>query len=918
MKKIIGIVFFIGVVLTGFLIDFENNEIEILRKKHAAFLKDSPFKKSLKLTRKERKSQEIPPNKYFEREWELTMNPATGVPEPEKVSALQAKLSKENTSKKTPGDTESNPWVERGPNNVGGRTRTLLFDPNDVTNKRVFSGGVSGGLWVNNDITNENSTWTQITGVPGNMAISCIAVDPNNTNVFYVGTGEIHTQGSVTGNGVYKSIDGGFNWGLVFGGEQPETTGGTTKMVSGHFFVQDIVVRNNGGTSEVFIGVGASHWRYGGSITTFLGEANEFGVFKSVDGGVNWTEPIVPTFSGRKMQPNDFEISADNTIWLATIGNYFGDVGGTILKSTDGNTFTEVRQLDNIDRTEIEFSSINPFKAYVLAEGTDGKPVIYKTEDAFATAPSILPKPNDVDDGIDADDFARGQSFYNLMIEVDPNNDAILYVGGIDLFRSTDSGATWSQLSKWHAGFTGDFSVVHADQHAMSFRPGNSDQAIFGNDGGVYFANTLLGANASDTAIISMNTGYNVTQFYRGAIAPTIADEYFLGGAQDNGTPFFNNPGQYADASIDISGGDGAYCFVDQVGESYLIVSYVYNNANYVYDFGLNGFRVINSDDGNDGDFINPADLDSNLDILYTNGSNGNDFRIFRYSDLIGISSEGTATKDTLSNALLDASPSAIKVSPYTATSTTILIATDTGRLLKATNMDTTPVWSDITGNQFLGSISDVEYGASENEILVTFHNFGVSNIWYSNDGGLSWNNKEGDLPDLPVKTILQNPLDNFEVIIGTDLGTWKTANFNDTAPNWVQTYNGMSDVKVTDLQLRTEDNTILATTYGRGIFTGKFSTINLKTTTNVVDNKIEIYPTITKGLVHIRTDEIQKDVSLFVYDAKGQQVLVKENLVLDVLENNDLKFSFSEGVYILKILKGTKVLKAQRIIIKK
>ena len=110
------------------------------------------------------------------------------------------------------------------------------------------------------------------------------------------------------------------------------------------------------------------------------------------------------------------------------------------------------------------------------------------------------------------------------------------------------------------------------------------------------------------------------------------------------------------------------------------------------------------------------------------------------------------------------------------------------------------PVWSEISGSDFVGSVSDIEFGANENEIFVTMHNYGVENIWYTSDGGANWSAKQGNLPDIPVKAILQNPLKLEEVIIGTALGVWRTEDFFAASPTWIQSYNGMSNVKVTDL----------------------------------------------------------------------------------------------------------------------
>ena len=842
-KTILGVILLALTVFLFFLIPSSEPSIKILKEKHAAYLSNSPFKEVLKLTKKERKSRGIPPNKYYEREWELTMNPASGRPEPQKVIELQDTFLEKGIKRRTPGDAINNKWVERGPNNVGGRTRVLLFDPNDESNKRVFAGGVSGGLWVNDDITNSSSVWNRITNVPSNMAVSCITVDPNNSNIMYVGTGELYTIGAVTGNGVYKSADGGASWSHVFGGNSGATFGTNQKIVPGEYFIQDVIAWDNNGSTEVFIAVGASFLRLGGNIATFLGAESNYGVYKSVDNGVNWTKPSVPEFNGNTQQPNDFEIGADNKIWLSTTGNYFGDNGGAILSSTDGNTFVQVRKLSNLKRTEIEASATDPNKLYVLARTTANLPIIYKTTDGFSSNPTVASLPSDSDSGIKAEDFTRGQAFYNLLMKIDPVDDDIIYVGGIDLFRSTDGATTWKQISKWHGGISGSYSVVHADQHAMTFRPGNTNQAVFGNDGGVYYASTLSGANTNASAISSVNTGYNVTQFYRTAIGPTSGQEYFLGGTQDNGTPFFNAPNSTGpDGSIDISGGDGAYCFVDQVGEKYLIVSYV--NNDYTLIELETGNRKTIVEENSDGDFINQADLDYNLDILYANGSNGESSKIYRYSNLLSISNSGSATSTTLSNGALTSSPTAIKVSPHTVISTTLLVGTENGELLKVINANSNPSWANISGPNFLGSISDVEFGKSENEIFVTFHNYGVDNIWYSANGGISWSSKEGNFPDIPVKCILQNPLLEEEVIIGTELGVWKTENWDATNPTWVQTYNGMSDVKVTDLQHRNDGNAVLAATFGRGLFTGIFysdkPTFSLSTSTPSVEARLK------------------------------------------------------------------------------
>ena len=130
--------------------------------------------------------------------WELSMNPMTGKTEIDNLFELQYDLNKsKNSSVKSfsvPGESEDMKWVSRGPNNVGGRTKGLMFDPNDETDETVFAGGVSGGLFKNTSISDGNtSEWTHIKGIPENIPVSSIVYDPNDLKTFYVGTGESYT-----------------------------------------------------------------------------------------------------------------------------------------------------------------------------------------------------------------------------------------------------------------------------------------------------------------------------------------------------------------------------------------------------------------------------------------------------------------------------------------------------------------------------------------------------------------------------------------------------------------------------------------------------------------------------------------------------------------------------------------------------
>ena len=833
--------------LTIFVICFFLNkiisEINTPQQKHAQLIKTNVLNKTLEFSKSDRLANQMPPNKYFEQKYLLEINPITGKTYPENVFKVKQELKKKRLLHyRTPGDGFDNQWVERGPNNVGGRTRILLYDPNDINHKRVFAGGVSGGLWVNDDITDEKSSWTQVV-IDENLSVTCMAVDPNNPQILYLGTGELYVPQQALGNGIWKSTDGGNTWVNIYK-LRGATVSGT---VPGTYYTTDIVVRDKDGDSlttndsEVFISVGATFFTTNPR-DTFVG-INDYGIFKSTDEGVNWSR-IPLEIDGKNVAGNDFEIGIDNTLWLATTSNIFGKGGGSIYNSIDGDVFSLKHTIPNGRRTEISVSKQNPNTMYVLSRirNTDVSNnlispfvSILKTVDAFATVPTELSLPVDTDVNIPDNDFTRGQAFYNLMIEVDPTNDEIAYAGGIDLFRTTDSGNTWKQISKWSESgnlSSLDVSFVHADQHIMVFNPLDSNSAIIGNDGGVYYASNLSSAFEETTAITARNKDYNTAQLYYGAISKTTTPSLILGGAQDNGSHLFNNATSGINSSIRVNGGDGTQCFINK-DNSYMIVSSTENRIRRL-DLPYPGTITTIASDGDTGDFFNAMALDDNFDILYTNGSD----HLARFKNI----TSSSPIRDNIKNALLK-DITAIKVSPFTQTSSKVFLGTRTGKIVKVENANTsTQIITDISSSSFLGSISSISFGANENEIMVTFYNFGVDSIWYTDNGGLDWVNKEGNFPDITVRDILMNPLNNNEVIIATELGVWNTHNFKDSSPKWNHSYNGMSNVTVTSLSLRDLDNTILATTFGRGFYTGQFTGKNLTNWTGAIDadwNKI-------------------------------------------------------------------------------
>lgn len=897
MKKKLSIILTLAIT-TGvvYFSGFHKTEVEKLREKHQSFLDNSPYKETQRLSKKERKALGLPPNAYNEQMWELTLDPSTGRPMPEKVYQLREQLIQERQSQRGGGGDASSAWVDRGPNNIGGRTRGIMFDPNDTDNNRVFSGGVAGGLWVNEDITDANSSWTLVPGIGANIAINVIISDPNNTNTFYIGSGESYTAGAGLGRGVWKSTDAGVTWTNIFGGPDGTITN-SGQVINGIFYINDIVARDMGTTTELYIAVAGAAYADAGNPNNFHG-ANDQGLYKSIDDGANWTRFAINETNGSPSNPSDIEIDLDNNVWFTTARSVFGINGGKIFRSTDGITFDLIRTVSSARRTELEVSSLDVNKFWVAAD-RNGQADLFFSDDAFATITQIA-EPQDVDNGVPNTDYTRGQAGYDLPIEVDAND--ILYVGGIDLFRSTDEGTSWTQISKWSNNnnlAALNVPLVHADHHAIVFRPGagNGNQAVFGTDGGVFYSPDITQPQAS-LNITSRNRDYNVTQFYYGAIDPVDgADgDDIVGGTQDNGTPVSIDSNAGTSSYSDPFGGDGAFTEIDDSGQ-YMIQTYTGNSHRYVnYPLITQAFAITNRGGGS---FINVATLDKNLDIFYCNATGG----IERVTEFIP---GGPArTNELLSNALLDGTPTAMKVSPYVTTASDLYIGLSNSKLLKidAAESSTTPTWTNISGPSFVGSISDIEFGQNGNEIFVTMHNYGVPNIWFTNDGGTTWTDIEGDLPDLPVKCILQNPLLPTELIIGTELGVWRTADYTATNVEWIQSFDGMSDVTVVDLDLRTSDNTILATTHGRGMFTSTFTADVASVDEVLTDKKVfTVYPTISNGDFTVFAKNDLGKSSIRIFDIGGQQVY-SSNLNFNEDSNQPVSVNLKSGIYIVNLV---------------
>lgn len=695
-------------------------------------------------------------------EYEMTRDPASG--EIPKEALYEAYLYAERLRAQSDIERGAIPdvnWTERGPNNAGGRTRTIMVDPNDTTRRTVWAAGVAGGLWKTTDISANPPVWENADDFFGNLAITCLTHDPVNTQVLYFGTGEgYYNADAMRGMGIWKSTDGGENWAPL----------AATQNSAFHYCYRLIMVGQD----------------------TILA-ATRSGLRRSTNGGASWTKVLGG--GGVSNRIYDVEMAADGRIFAAPNG-------GIHISSDRGATFGPARRLPvTAERIELACAQSDANYIYALVERNNRVEAILQSTDGGLNW-STRSEPNDADGGIPATDFSRGQAWYDLTIAVDPNNRDVVLVGGIDLFRTNNGGLSWQQISHWWGGY--GYQEVHADQHFIYFEPGSSDVIYFGNDGGVYV--TYNGNNTIPT-IQRKEDGYRTIQFYACAIHPTAGNNQFLAGSQDNGSHKFNTLG--LGGTLEVTGGDGAFCHIDQNQPQYQVTSYVYNNYFRSNDGG-NSFRYTRH--GNTGRFINPTDYDNDANKLYGARNNG---------EYLRWENPQSGSSFTTVNAGFGSKVSAVTCDPNV--NHRVYFGIGNGRIYRVDNAHTnTPNVQHINNGAgmpgaYVSSI-EVEDG-NTNHLLVTYSNYGVNSVWETTNGGTSWQSVEGNLPNIPVRWAHFNPLNTDQALLGTELGVWSTDDLDGNATVWAPSNDGLANTRVEMLQYRSSDKLMIAATHGRGLF---------------------------------------------------------------------------------------------------
>jgi len=649
-----------------------------------------------------------------------------------------------------------NIWTQVGPNNVPlessgrkrgiGRVNTIAFHPTDANT--LYVGAPAGGFWKS---VNGGQTWTTSTDFLTNLGVSDIAIHPTNPDIIYIVTGD-RDGGDTYSYGLMKSIDGGLSFNST----------GLSFSITDYYKGNRVLIDPN--NTDVII------------------VATSNGIYRSVDAGATFAN----TFSSANMTDIEFHTTNTNIIYGGSKGNT------SIYKSIDnGISWAQagsgLPSTNDVVRACVAVTPSNPLVVYALfGDNSNGFYGVYKSSDEGATWTQQANSPNLLGwstSGSDND----GQAWYDLAFTVDPTNEDVLFVGGVNCWKSTNSGVSWNINTHWYGG--GGANYMHADEHMLKYNP--LDNKIYSaNDGGLYLSSDN-GNNWTD-----ISDGLHITQFYSLGVSQTVQDKVITG-AQDNGT--FLKTASNWDAVI---GGDGMECIIDYTNSN-IMYGEVYYGAIRKSTNGGNSFSSIAP--SNNGAWETPYELHkTNPEIIYAG-----------YDELY-ISFDGGDNWSTITNG--ETNGGKINEIGLSASNPDVIYFTDDANIFKTADGGSN--WTLINNNLPYKYISYViVHPTDENKVWATFSGYTVGEKVYKTvDGGNNWINISGTLPNLPVNCIELDKTDTLETVyIGTDLGVYIS---DSTLTDWNQyNNNSLPNVIVTELEIQYQSNKLIASTYGRGLW---------------------------------------------------------------------------------------------------
>ena len=700
-------------------------------------------------------------------------------------------------------------WRSVGPAGAGGRV--VDIDVSGGSPRHVFVAFATGGLWRS---SNQGVTWESLFDTVRAPSIGAVAVQQDNPDVLWVGSGEANPRNSVSwGDGVYKSTDGGKSW-------------------------SSMGLRDSHHIGRIVIDPVDPDTVYVAALGHIWASNEERGLYKTEDGGLTWTKSLeIDADTGVidvAMDPRDRRTLYAAAYEVRRDGFSGGDPakmtgpGSAIYKSSDGGRHW--KKLEKglpkgaLGRVGLSVSRSDPAIVYAIVQtGTTVPP-----ESTDPDAPPPPEREKTLEDGGVFRSADRGGSwtwvnainprpFYYSQIRVDPNDPDRVYVLGGSIARSEDGGKSFENLR----------INVHVDHHDLWIDPANSDRLVVGNDGGIYFS---FDRGASWDFLNQIA----VSQFY--AIDVDMQKPYTIyGGVQDYcswGGPSAtrNAIGITADDWTKVMTGDGFQVRVDPTEPNILYAEAQYGRiVRHERSSGLNTSITPEAPEGEEDYRFNwetPLHVSTHdPKTIYAGGNH-----LFRSRDRGNSWEAASPELTTATREPFEGEDGPQKVASMTAFAESPLDAgllyagTDDGHVHVTTDGGTS--WTEITdrfpgleGRRWVSRLvasrfeRDKAYAAFDGHRNDDF----APHVYVTKDAGRSWTSIASNLPDDgPVRVIREDVTSSSLLFLGTELGAFVSL---DAGGTWSPLGNGMPTVPVADLVVHPRDRDLVAGTHGRSAY---------------------------------------------------------------------------------------------------
>lgn len=726
-------------------------------------------------------------------------------------------------------------WKALGPKNIGGRTLCLAFHPTDEN--IIYAGAAGGGLWKTTTAGSGVEGWEYVsTGFPI-IGVAAIAIDKNNPNIMYIGTGEVYnytaaapgigsrlTRGSY-GIGILKTTDGGETWTKSLDWSLSELTG-----------VQDIEI--DPFNSDIIYA------------------ATTEGLFKTIDAGTTW-ENIHPLSMATDVaiRPDDAQ-----TIFVAH-GSYLNTDKGVYRSEDGGATF--VLLSDGIPsnyegKTRLDINPSNPNIMYASVADVFESRGLYRSDNGGRSWSRRS-----------SQDVARYQGWYSHDVASKSDDPTIVIQVGVDLFRSENSGVALQQRTDWSAWNFGDVPVggpegpdfyVHADIHAVYFHPLDPNKVFCATDGGIFVS--------EDTGLTweGRNGGYQTQQFYANFANSTRDAELAVGGMQDNSTAIYEGD----DSWVRVLGGDGMSAAIDPEDDTRIYASYQNLNIVPSDDRGVTfnfGDRLRISSASNESRAFNgPFEIAlSDPNIIYAGAQR------------LHLSRDRGVTWESTTEEYIDGDNYIITLEVAPSDKNIVYLSTfpvfnDPPKVFKTESGGT--LMTQMQGLPDRVAMDFAIHPEIPEVAYVVFSGFGTDHVYKTLNGGNDWQSASNGLPDVPTNTIKIDPLNPGFVYIGNDLGVYVST---DGGANWTPFVDNLPDaIMAMDLSISPANRKLRVATHGHGVY--ETDLLDEPVATNEVFDigieNIKIYPNPTTDYLIIDFAVAKTvTVDLNIYNQNGQLV---------------------------------------------